>query len=64
MTECYNNEENECKGIIYSHVHSVDENSKVHLNVYYRNCKIKSVLIKNSPLREPEANDHCAYGYT
>ena len=58
MTEYYNKEENNLKDIIY-HVHSVNENSEVHLNVYYRNCKIKS-----SPSRESEANDHCVYRYT
>ena len=52
------------KEIIYNHVYSSNGNSKVHLNVYYRNCKLENLLVKNSPPREPEANDHCVYRYT
>ena len=59
MTEYYKK-----KKTIYNHVHLVNENSQVHLNVYYRNSKLKNLLIKTSPPREPEANDHCVYCYT
>ena len=64
MSEHYNKEEKKLKYIIFTHVHSVNENLKVHLNVYYRNCKIKNLLIRNSPPKEPEADDHCVYRYT
>ena len=45
-------------------MHAVSDNSKVHLNVYYRNSKLKNLLIKNSPPREPDADDHRVYRYT
>ena len=40
MTEYYNKEENKLKDIICNHVHSVNENHKVRLDVYYRNCNM------------------------
>ena len=43
MTEYYDEEENKLKDIIYNHVHSVNENSKVYLKVYYRNFKLKNL---------------------
>ena len=46
MTEYYDKQEKKLKDIIYNHVHSVSENSKVHLNVYYINSKLKNLLIK------------------
>ena len=33
MTEYYDKKEKKLEDIIYKHVHSVNENSKVHLNV-------------------------------
>ena len=63
MTEYYDKENNKFKNILHNHIHSVNENSKVHLNVYYRSCKLKETYKKFFP-REPEANDHCVYRYT
>ena len=44
MTEYYDKEVKRLEDIINNHVHSVSENSKVHLNVYYRNSKLKNLL--------------------
>ena len=46
MTEYYDREEKKLEDIIHNHVHSVDENSIVHLNVYYINLKIKKLTHK------------------
>ena len=51
MTEHYNKEEKKLKDIIYTHVHSVNENRKVYQNVYYKNFKIQNLLIKKFPPR-------------
>ena len=40
MTKHYDKEEKKLEEIIYNHVHSVSDNSKVHLNVYNRNSKL------------------------
>ena len=37
MTSHYNKEKKKLQDIIYTHMHSVNENSTVHLNVYSRN---------------------------
>ena len=64
MTEHHENEEKKLKSIISNHVHPSNDNYKVNLNIYYRNLKIKNLLIKNSPPRESKAEDHCVYRYT
>ena len=49
MTEHYDREEKKLEERIYNRVHAVSDNSKVHLNVYYRNSKLKNLLVKSSP---------------
>ena len=48
MTEYYDKEEKKLIDLIYNHIHSVSENSKVHLNVHYINCRIRKPTHKKS----------------
>ena len=64
MTRHHEKEEEKLKVIIYNHVHPSNENSKVNVNIYYRNLKLKNLLINNSLPSESEAKDHYVYRYT
>ena len=55
MTEHHEREEKKLKAIISNDVRPSNENHKVILNIYYRNLKIKNLLIKNSLPRECKA---------
>ena len=57
MTEHHVKEKKTLKSIIYNHVHLSNEDDQINL-------EIQNLLIKNSPPRGPEAENHYAYRYT
>ena len=63
MTNNYKNEEYKLKKIIIKHVKPVKQDSKLKLNIYYKNKKLKNIWIKNNICENVEVNDSVLYKF-
>ena len=50
--------------IISKHVKPVNQDSKLKLNIYYKNKKLKKILINNNICEKVEVNDSVVYKFT
>jgi len=66
MTSSYKTEEKRLRKIIEDNVAAAHQDDKVSLIIYYKNRKLKNLLIKNKPLSSPKTTqnrDHVVYQY-
>ena len=51
------------KNIIYNNVSPADDEKKIKLIVYYKNCKTKTLLMKNRPKLNEDPLKECIVVY-
>ena len=66
MTSNYKAEEKKLHEIIEKHVKPTNSESSVKLTIYYRNRKLKDMIIKNKPKRtlDEQKRHHVVYQYS
>jgi len=64
MTSQYKQEENNLRNILMKHVKTNNDNDKIKINIYYKNRKLKDLLIKNNTVvLEKSKRSHVIYRY-
>ena len=65
MTSNYKTDEKKLKSLFSEHIHSVNEDSKVELVIFYKTKKLRSLFIKNkiTPEVPLEKKHHVVYQY-
>ena len=67
MSTCYRTEERIIKDILKRGITTVDPEDKIDFNIYYRNSKTSSLIMKNDinhAIKTPLKMDHVVYKYT